>query len=74
MSRFSAQLKSDLCAASAKKEKWELGGYKDAKGKTVSFENVVIEHQDYFREVIAGTEVFKFRDKAHAKYKKLAAE
>jgi hypothetical protein len=71
MSRYSAQLKLDLCLKKTDMGGWKFGSYHDIKGKKVSFKDVVTTHQDYFREVVCGTEQFKFRDAAHAGNKNL---
>lgn len=71
MSRFSAQLKSDLCLKKTSEGRWEFGSYQDVDGNDVSFRSVVIAHQDYFKEVLSGKKKFKFRDAAHAGNKSL---
>jgi len=66
MSRFSAQLKLDLCLKKTDEGRWKFGSYQDINGKKVSFKDVVKTHHEYFKEVVCGTKKFKFRDAAHA--------
>jgi hypothetical protein len=72
MSRFSAQIKTDMCIEKNPKGGWLFKGYTDVDGKSVSFSNVVLKHQDYFADVLCGTAKFKLRDQAHAADKGLA--
>lgn len=60
--RFSAQLKCDMCVE-LKDGRKELNREK--------FADVMKEHESYFREVMNGEEIFKFRARANKKNHKL---
>ncbi|MBA8666481.1 hypothetical protein H1Q59_01035 [Holosporaceae bacterium 'Namur'] len=70
LSKFSAQIKTDLCLKNYK-ETGELS-YKDTEGKVITLEQVIKEHKGYFKAISEGNEKLKFRDNDNSKnYKAL---
>lgn len=67
LSRFSAQIKLDLCVKVGRaSKKCSLdGSFVDKTGRAISFNDVIFDHFDYFKEIILGKEKFKFRKSAH---------
>ncbi|MDB5854992.1 MAG: hypothetical protein JWR22_3033 [Herminiimonas sp.] len=72
MSRYSAQIKADLCIEKKRGGGWLFKSYNDVDGNSVSFNDVVLKHQDYFADVLCGKEQFKLRAKDHSSDKALA--
>lgn len=67
LSRFSAQIKLDLCVkvgTSSKKASLD-GSFVDKNGRELTFNDVIFDHFDYFKEIILGTEKLKFRKSTH---------
>jgi hypothetical protein len=76
LSRFSAQIKSDMCVQeneSSKKHDLD-GAFVDTEGHNVTFTDVVFAHVDYFKEIALGIEKFKFRKSTHKRNSQLINE
>lgn len=67
LSRFSAQIKMDMCIHVNKRtQQCGLdGSFVDTRGHAVNFNDVVLDHFAYFKEIILGNERFKFRQSTH---------
>ncbi len=66
LSRFSAQIKMDLCTVENASKQCSLdGSFTDKNGRNVTFNDVVFDHFDYFKEIALGLEKFKFRKSTH---------
>lgn len=64
LSRFSAQIKCDLCLK-FQGEGWNIEGFINYDNQDVTFQDVVLQHREYFLEVLTGKEKFKLRQTAH---------
>ncbi len=76
LSRFSAQIKSDMCVQeneSSKKHDLD-GAFVDTEGHNITFTDVVFSHVDYFKEITLGIEKFKFRKSTHKRQPALINE
>ncbi|KIE04160.1 hypothetical protein NF27_JF00380 [Candidatus Jidaibacter acanthamoeba] len=70
LSKFSAQIKTDLCLKSYK-ENGELS-YENVEGEDVTLKQVIKEHKGYFEAILGANEKLKFRDNDNSKnYKAL---
>ncbi|AIF81383.1 hypothetical protein I862_04115 [endosymbiont of Acanthamoeba sp. UWC8] len=65
LSKFSAQIKTDLCLKNYK-ESGELS-YNNAKEEVITLHQVIKEHKEYFTAILKGEEKLKFRDKDNLK-------
>ena len=62
---FATEIKIDLCLNKNDSGKWELDGYKDPEGNHVSFEDVIKDNKQYFKEILEGKRNIHFRDNVH---------
>lgn len=65
LSKFSAQIKTDLCLKNYN-ESGELA-YNNAKDEVITLNQVIEEHKEYFTAILKGEEKLKFRDKDNLK-------
>ena len=65
--RFSAQIKLDLCVQpeTASQKSSLTGTFIDKTGRIMSVNDVIFDHFDYFKEILLGTQKFKFRKSTH---------
>lgn len=73
LARFSAQIKIDMCIHVERvSKKCSLdGSFVDKNGRNTTFNDVVFDHFNYFKEITLGTEKFKFRKSTHKYQPKL---
>jgi len=76
LSRFSAQIKMDMCVKidGATKQCNLNGDFSDQDERKIRFNDVVFSHFDYFKETLLGDEKFKFRKAAHKRQASLVEE
>lgn len=76
LSRFSAQIKMDMCVQfdSTTKQYNLDGSFQEKSGNKVTFNDVVLHHFDYFKEIALGEEKFKFRQSTHKHQPELIEE
>jgi hypothetical protein len=76
LSRFSAQIKMDMCVHydCISKEYNLDGSFREKSGNQATFNDVVFSHFDYFKEIVLGEEKFKFRQSTHKHQPKLIEE